>query len=82
MSLSRLAAKCRACPFVDDCDHKEMEAYGLLSTHETMTPPSQYGTNPVRATGEIYVDVNKLVRTIAQEVQLPEFLLRGDHLRR
>ncbi len=30
MSLSQLAARCRACPFVDTCDHKEMEAYGVL----------------------------------------------------
>ena len=26
MGLSRLAAKCRACPHVSTCDHKHMEA--------------------------------------------------------
>lgn len=31
MSLSKLAAKCQACPFVDTCDHKEMEALGFLA---------------------------------------------------
>lgn len=30
MVLSKLAAKCRACPFVDSCGNKEMEAYGFL----------------------------------------------------
>lgn len=28
--LSRLSEKCRACPFVDKCDHKEMEALAYL----------------------------------------------------
>ncbi len=28
--LSRLSGKCRACPFVDKCDHKEMEALAYL----------------------------------------------------
>lgn len=32
MGLSRLSAKCRACPKVDICDHKEMEALGYLPT--------------------------------------------------
>lgn len=30
MTLSKLGAKCRSCPKVDTCDHKEMEAYGFL----------------------------------------------------
>ena len=30
MGLSKLSAKCQACPFVDTCDHKEMESLGLL----------------------------------------------------
>lgn len=30
MGLSKLSAKCQACPFVDTCDHKEMESYGFL----------------------------------------------------
>lgn len=28
--LSRLSEKCCACPFVDKCDHKEMEALAYL----------------------------------------------------
>lgn len=30
MGLSKLAAKCRECPFVDKCDKKLMEAHGYL----------------------------------------------------
>lgn len=30
MGLTMLAAKCRACPRVDKCDHKRMEEHGLL----------------------------------------------------
>ena len=34
MGLSRLAAKCRACPHVSTCDHKQMEALGYLPLPE------------------------------------------------
>ena len=30
MSLSRMAKSCQACPYVDNCDHKMMEALGVL----------------------------------------------------
>ena len=30
MGLSILAAGCRACPYVDTCNHKRMEALGFL----------------------------------------------------
>ena len=30
MSLSKLSAKCQVCPFVDDCENKEIEAVGFL----------------------------------------------------
>lgn len=30
MGLSRLSAKCQACPFVDTCENKEMEALRFL----------------------------------------------------
>ena len=113
MSLSRLAAKCRACPFVDACDHKEMEAYGFLplptqqetiifsEQTETSAQPTVKGyrhiedfwTNykillgstpdlniPIRTSCDIHIDVNKLLQTMAREVQFPERLLGGDTL--
>lgn len=30
MGLTRLSAKCRACPFVEKCDHKRLEAEAYL----------------------------------------------------
>ncbi len=98
MSLSRLADKCRACPFVDTCDHKEMEAFGFLPIPEPTSQSSELGyrnaenlwDNPksligsgadsaglVRSGGEIDIDVEGLVRTIARELQLPERVLAG-----
>lgn len=41
MGLSRLAAKCRACPDVDICDHKEMEAFGVLPLPEPVAQSSE-----------------------------------------
>ncbi len=43
MGLSRLAAKCRACPHADTCDHKEMEAFGYLPLPETAAQPTELG---------------------------------------
>ena len=34
MALSKLAPKCRACPKVLTCDHKEMEMHGFLPIPE------------------------------------------------
>lgn len=98
MGLSKLTAKCRACPKVDTCDHKEMEALGYLPLPETATQSTETGyrnvenfwDNPkilvgpgadlaglVRSGGEIDIDVEGLVRTIARELQLPERVLAG-----
>lgn len=30
MALARLAKQCRECPFVETCEHKELEAVGYL----------------------------------------------------
>lgn len=38
MSLSKLASKCRECPFVSKCDNKRMEAHGCLEMHAIATP--------------------------------------------
>lgn len=59
MSLSRLADKCRACPFVDTCDHKEMEAYGVLplsTQQETIILSEPSGEDLIRAAKEVNTD--------------------------
>lgn len=78
VGLSKLAAKCRACPFVDECDHKQMEAYGFLS----MSPQGQVtfsqttmAESSVRMDGAINID--ELVQHAARVFQLPEQVLRG-----
>lgn len=38
MGLSKLAAKCRSCPFVDKCDNKRMEAHGYLEMPNIAAP--------------------------------------------
>lgn len=61
MGLSKLAPGCRACPYVDTCDHKRMEAFCFLpspplsasASMSAMTPAAQ----PVlRETMDIRVD--------------------------
>ena len=47
MGLSKLAAKCRTCLFVDKCGHKEMEAVGFLPEPSMAEPASQSVSNPV-----------------------------------
>lgn len=41
MSLSKLSARCQACPFVDTCDNKEMEALGYLPLPEPSARPTE-----------------------------------------
>ena len=40
MGLSKLSARCRACPFVEKCDCKRMEACGYLPYAETASMPA------------------------------------------
>ena len=51
MSLSRLAEKCRNCPKVDTCDHKKMEALGLLPGEPTLEDTIKKGTASVAVMG-------------------------------
>ena len=43
MSLSKLSTRCQACPFVDTCDNKEMEACGYLPLPESAAQPTEKG---------------------------------------
>lgn len=45
MGLSKLAAGCQVCPYVDTCDHKRMEAIGFLPEPPLLAPAS----NPAAA---------------------------------
>lgn len=61
MGLSKLAAACRACPYVDTCDHKRMEAHGHLPypplSEEASMPAASSAAQPaLRETMVIYVN--------------------------
>ena len=51
MSLSKLSEKCRKCPKVDTCDHKKMEALGLLPGEPTMDEVMKKGTARIGVIG-------------------------------
>lgn len=76
MGLSKLAAKCRVCPYVDTCDHKEMEALGFLTLPEAAVFPTMIGAN-VRLPGEVQVEVDTIIKEAARVFQIPERVLRG-----
>lgn len=61
MGLSKLAAGCRACPYVDTCNHKRMEALGFLPkppfTISAAQPAADSAAQPLlRETREIRVN--------------------------
>lgn len=68
MSLSRLAAKCRACPKLDFCDRKRMEALGTMplptvdSSLQSVSP--EYDENKVDET------IREITRMIHNQKQL------------
>ena len=77
MSLSKLAAKCRVCPFVDTCDHKEMEAYGFLplpAQEQTIIFSGAGEDDLVRAGKETGTDA--LIKEAARVFQIPEQMLK------
>ena len=59
MGLSKLAAGCRACPYVDTCGHKRMEAVGFLPLFQSAAQPLLRETMEIRVDGKpvtVYVD--------------------------
>lgn len=83
MSLSKLAAKCQACPFVSTCGHKRMEEVGFLipsvPVEQTTQRPemdiSQGSTTIEQIALQNSIAVDEIVRTISKELQLPERVL-------
>ena len=60
MSLSKLSARCQACPFADACDKKEMEALGFLPLPEQASQPTEAGYRNVE---NIWDNPNVLIGT-------------------
>lgn len=57
MGLSRLSEKCRKCPFVDKCNHKQME--GMLHLDET-----KIATNSVQLDQALLTTVYKTEKPV------------------
>ncbi len=72
MALKRLAEKCRKCPFVDKCDHKQMEALGYFPeplVAEVKTPSAAEITAPIlRETVNTIID-GKVVKVYKDEIE-------------
>ncbi|NBK19780.1 hypothetical protein [Anaerotruncus sp. 1XD42-93] len=70
MGLSKLAAGCRACPYVDTCGHKRMEAVGFLPLFQSAAQPAaESAAQPLlRETMEIRVD-GKPVTVYVDEIE-------------
>ena len=73
MGLSKLAAGCQACPYVDTCDHKRMEALGFLPEPPLYMSAAQPAANSVvqpllRETMEIRVN-GKPVTVYVDEIE-------------
>lgn len=77
MGLSRLSAKCRACPFVEKCDHKEMEALAYLEPVaaspvaemvQPMTVKHDYRDIKIGENTTITIDVEELKRQMERNL--------------
>lgn len=73
MGLSKLAAGCQACPYVDTCDHKCMEALGFLPepplSMSASQPAADSAAQPLlRETREIRVN-GKPVTVYVDEIE-------------
>lgn len=76
MGLSRLSAKCRACPFVEKCDHKETEALEYLEPVaaspvtemvQPMTVKLDYRDIKIGENTTITIDVEELKRRMERD---------------
>lgn len=61
MSLSRLSKMCRECPFVNKCEHKQMEALGFLPEPQIAVEAAELASQSLiqpllRETMEIHAD--------------------------
>ena len=69
MGLSKLAAGCRACPYVDTCGHKRMEAVGFLPLFQSAAQPLLRETMEIRVDGKpVTVYVKKKKKQLTREL--------------
>lgn len=80
VSESRLAAKCRACPYVNTCDHKRMEAVACMvmdahdgrAVEDMATPSAEAMAAPImrdQRTVTIHLDSERTVQISREAVE-------------
>lgn len=83
MALTKLAAKCRYCPFLSTCDHKQMEALGYLPepfVAESGAQASAEMAQPIlRETVNIIID-GKVVKVYKDEIEKELYKSLYSHL--
>lgn len=78
MTLSKLSEKCKKCPYVETCKHKQMEMVGLLekpTMSENMNPLAQdlaikhdYRDIKIDKNTTVTIDLEELKQNIAKEI--------------
>ena len=83
MGLNRLSEKCKACPFLEKCDNKRMEALGYMKTL-TVSAGVSAAQSVLRETTQIMVDghlqtvyVDEIKKQIEQSLFPERFLRNG-----
>lgn len=83
MGLSRMAEKCRKCPYKDKCKNKRMEALGYLPESlvaEAGVPSSAELTQPIlRETVNTIID-GKVVKVYKDEIEKQLYKVLYSHL--
>lgn len=83
MALTKLAAKCRFCPFLNTCDHKQMEALGYLPeplVAESGAKASAKMVQPIlRETVNTIID-SKVVKVYKDEIEKELYRSLYSHL--
>lgn len=83
MALMKLAAKCRSCPFLSTCDHKQMEALGYLPESLVAESGAQLSAEmaqPIlRETVNIIID-GKVVKVYKDEIEKELYRSLYSHL--
>ena len=73
MALTKLAAKCRSCPFLSTCDHKQMEALSGAQASAEMVQPI------LRETVNTIID-GKVVKIYKYEIEKELYKSLYSHL--
>lgn len=83
MALKRLSEKCRACPYLDKCNHKKMECIGVLEP--AMAQATMDAAAPVLVKHDyrdIKIDANTTVTIDLEDIKkkMVEDFYRGSGL--